>query len=292
MFNRNRPAPRQPASTWLDRVESELRARKLPRREVARLVTELTDHLSDLAESRLSESPGDPSLPPTARSLISPLSPSLKEDPMSMEANAVATLGSPVEIADTALREFRKRKNLLSRSRLAAFVTFVVLPLPMLVIAWVTCMLATECSLEFVLEGLEWSGVLPAAPADLIDVDPLDFLRDRLRDGAQLEFIAVHLFMIALLSVPAAGVAALYGRLARRTSRRWLWGLTACTLVGLGFGAAQYELRISDRPGKSQLLFGVGIGRPLRQCCYGLLPLAVGVLVLRRSSAVAIRETA
>ncbi|HEY2250785.1 MAG TPA: hypothetical protein VGH74_06975 [Planctomycetaceae bacterium] len=161
-----------------------------------------------------------------------------------------------------------------------------MLPLPLLVAAWLGCMLASEYSLEFLFEGLVWSGVLPAIPAAAIDADPLDYLGNRLRNGGQLEIIIVHLFLIALLSVPAAGVAALYGRLARRTARRWLWGITACALVGLGFGAAQYDLRIADRPGKSQLLFMIGIGRhPLQQCCYSLLPLAVGVLVLRRSGA-------
>jgi hypothetical protein len=36
------------------------------------------------------------------------------------------------EIADTAVREFHRRKNLLSRSWLAAFGTFALLPLPLL----------------------------------------------------------------------------------------------------------------------------------------------------------------
>jgi hypothetical protein len=60
-------------STWLECVEAELLGRKLPRQEVARLVAELADHLSD----------------------------SLKEEPMSTEAIAVNCLGSPGEIADT-----------------------------------------------------------------------------------------------------------------------------------------------------------------------------------------------
>ena len=91
-----------PAASWLERVESELRNRRLPRREVARLVAELTDHLSDLAEFQ-----GKSSLPPAARTRVFPHLPSLKEEPMSMEANAIECLGSPAAIADTAVREFR-----------------------------------------------------------------------------------------------------------------------------------------------------------------------------------------
>jgi hypothetical protein len=210
---------------WLERVEIELRGRKLPRQEVARLVAELADHLSDLADSQ-----GNLSLPPAARSLVTSPPPSLKEEPMSMEANAVECLGSPAEIADTAVREFRKRKNLLSRSPLAAFGTFVLLPLPLLVAAWLACMVVTEVSLETLHAGLEWSGAIPASPADTAEADPADYLALRLREGSQFEIIAVHLVLIALLSVPAMGVAVLYGRLARRTPRRWLWGLTACAI--------------------------------------------------------------
>jgi hypothetical protein len=272
--------------TWLECVEAELLGRKLPRQEVARLVAELTDHLSDLADFQ-----GDLDPQPTAGTPFSPLPPSLKEEPMSTEAIAVNCLGSPAEIADTAVREFRQRKNLLARSRLATFGIFVLLPLPLLVIAWLVSMFAVETSLELLLAGLERSGIVPEASAGAID--PVEFIRDRLRNGAQFDIMILHFLLIAILSIPAAGLAALFGRLARRTSRRWLWGLTACTLVSLGFGAAQYDLTISDRPGKSQLLFMVGIGRqPLQQCCYSLLPLGVGVLVLRRSGRVAERMPA
>ena len=201
---------------------------------------------------------------------------------MSTEAIAVNCLGSPVEIADTAVHEFRRRRNLLSRSWLAAFSTFVLLPIPLLVVAWLVSMLVVGGSLA----GLEWCGVLSAAPAGA--TDPADFLECWLLNGSQFEFMLVHLITIGVLLIPAAGLAALYGRLARRTSRRWLWGLTACTLVGLGFGTTWYDLTFSDRPGKSQMMLFIGIGRqPLKQCCYSLLPLAVGVLVLRRSDRVA-----
>jgi hypothetical protein len=257
--------------TWLECIEKELRSRKLPQQEVARLVAELADHLCDLAGSQ-----GEFSPQPTAGTHLAPLPTIFKDEPMSTEANAIECLGNPAEIADTAVREFRRRKNLFSRSRLAAFVTFVLLPLPLLAFAWLASMTAISASLECVYAALEWSGQIPRAPDDLLET--------WFDNATQFEVIAVHLFLIAVLTVPAVGVAALYGRLARRTTSRWLWGLTACTLVGLGFGAAQYDLKISDQPGKSQLLFMVGIGRqPLRQCCYSVLPMCIGVLVLRRS---------
>jgi hypothetical protein len=270
--------------TWLECVKTELLSRKLPRQEVARLVAELDDHLSDLADSLGNAS----SRPAAGTPFFYP--PSLKKVPMSTEAIAVDCLGSPAEIADTAVHEFRRRKNLLSRSRLAAFSTFVLLPLPLLVVAWLLSMTATGISLELAHSGLVWSGVIPASQAGTAESEgdyflEDQFLEDRLRNATTFEFTLMHLILTALLFIPAAGVAALYGRIARRTSRRWLWGLTACTLVGLGFGAAQYDLSISEYTGKSQLGFMLGIGRePLKQCCYSLLPLAVGVLALRRTA--------
>jgi len=274
------------STAWLECVATELKSRKLPRREITRLITELSDHLSDLAESL-----GTTFLPPAVRSNVPPLSslsPSLKDEAMSMEAIAANCLGSPAEIADTALGEFRKRKNLLSRSPLAAFATFVLLPLPLLVAAWLALMTISGLSLGALEAGLAWSGILPASSTGAADEEVGEALGGWLRDANQFELVVVHLLLIAEIAVPAAAVAVLLGWLARRTARRWLWGMTACALVGLGFGAAQYDLKISDLPGKSQLMFMLGLGHnPLRQCCYSLLPLGVGVLVLRRADAVA-----
>jgi hypothetical protein len=277
--------------TWLERVETELLRRKLPRHEVARLVTELADHVTDLADSRYAPF-GQPVAGSSASRgiLLSPLSPSLKDEPMSTDASVVECLGSPIEIADSAVREFRRRRNLLSRSWLAAFGTFALLPLPLLVVAWLVTMMTFGTSLEILQFGLEWSGAVPLGPAW---ADPADFLVDGLREGQWLDVLIVNCCGIAVLLIPAAGLSFLFGRLAGRTSRRWLWGLTASALVGLGFGASHFESTFSDLPGKSQMQFIVGFGRhPLRQCGYGLLPLAVGALVLLRSGTPAERTPA
>ena len=150
--------------TWLERVEAELLVRKLPRQEVARLVTELADHLVDLVDSRSARRTKGASRHSSVVFSTS-FSPTLKEDPMSMDASVVESLGSPADIADTAVREFRRRKNLLSRSSLAAFGTFALLPLPLLVAGWWITMLTAAASLEIFEFGLEWIGLIPLAPA-------------------------------------------------------------------------------------------------------------------------------
>mgnify|MGYP003347744567 CR=1 FL=1 len=53
-----------------------------------------------------------------------------------MEGTLVERLGDPVEIAASAAREYGRRRSLLARSPVAAFCTFVLLPLPLALLAW------------------------------------------------------------------------------------------------------------------------------------------------------------
>jgi hypothetical protein len=244
---------------WLENVERELSRGRLPRQEVARLVAELSDHLADVMESRSATGPG-----PVCQAASAVSSPDLTEENMSMEARVVESLGSPAAIAETAVREFRRRRNPLSRSRLAAFCTFVLLPLPALCLAWT----ATFAGLALVGEVLDRVGV----------TDP----------SANHEVTGLYLFLGTLLLncvvlAPAAGVAALFGRLARKTARRWRWGLAACLLVALGTALVTTDATFSELPGESTITFGLGIDT-LRFSALGqfLIPLAVGLLVLRR----------
>jgi len=194
---------------------------------------------------------------------------------MSRDANVVECLGSPEEIADIAVREFRRRQNLLSRSRLAAFLTFAVLPIPALCLAWIT-------AFAFLLGIGECLECLTA------DLEPRDL-------PANYEVLLVHGFALAIWLLPAVGLAALFVRLARRTGRLRRWGTTACLLVALGTGASHYQLTFSDIPEKSQLIFGFGwhfpasdhalsgFGWPAGQLSSFLLPLLVGLLVMYRT---------
>jgi len=124
---------------WLEAVERELISRRLPRQEVARLVAELSDHLADEMDSRSS---GGPSAVRDTASIDSPVD--LTEEQMSMQKSITVRLGSPADIAETAAQEFRRRRTLLSRSWLAAFCTFVLLPLPALLLGWLAAFQAAR----------------------------------------------------------------------------------------------------------------------------------------------------
>lgn len=238
------------ARLWLEDVERELKSSKLPRREIARLVAELSDHFADA---------------------MSPLV-HLEEENLRMEASVVETLGSPAEIAETAVREFRRRRNLLSRSRLAAFCAFVLLPLPALCLAWAT-------SIAVLMLGGEVLSWFDMADPPVGEVMPAE--------TTPTEVFAMYAVMIVLLVGPAAGVAAVFGRLARRTRHHWRWGLAACLLVALGTGSIFCSATFSDLPGKSTVGFGIGMNKALfRLSGLGqfLVPLATGLLVLRRTA--------
>ena len=248
------------APGWLNEVQRELTRRRLPRHEVARLVAELSDHFADVRESRTAAG----ACPP--RGAARPVSiTDLKEEELRMEASIAETLGSPAEIAETAVREFRRRKNLLSRSPLAAFCTFVLLPLPALCLAWGAAIAAM---------------LLVGNVFDCLDVpDP-----SASRDVTGTEVLGVFLVLHLLMLLPAAGAAATFARLSRRATLRWGWGLAACVVVGLGTGLARIEATFSDIPGKSTLTFGVGIEETfisLQALGQLVIPLAAGLLVLR-----------
>jgi len=188
---------------------------------------------------------------------------------MSMDASVIENLGSPEQIAEVAVREYRLRKNLLSRSPLAAFCTFVVMPLPALCLLWALVILA-------LVQFGEWVDVF----GEWVDVDPN--LGDyEITPGAVL---AAHAFSLFLLLVPQVCLAALYGRIARRTGRSWLWGMPACLLVAVGTGLVNYSLTFSEAPEKSMMMFGIGWRVTKLQIEQFLLPLSIGSLMLLRSA--------
>jgi hypothetical protein len=220
---------------WLERFRHELVRRKLPRQEVARLVEELSDHFIDLTE-----------------------------ETMSTDAQVLARMGDPIQIAEAAVGEFRRRQ--FGRSRWARFATFVLLPVPLLFVVWAGILTATV----LVFSGID---ALAGAPEEgPHEITPL------LVAGS-------HALILGFVVGPPTLVALFFARLARRTTRRWLWGLSACLLVALVTAAATSSQTFSEEPGKSTLTLGLGIGAfHLAQLGQFLVPFSAGVLSLRRSS--------
>lgn len=251
-----------PSQPWLEQFQNELVRRRLPKREVARLVTELSDHVTDVTES-LRSSGRKP-----IRGAASCLSPLFQENHMSMEASVAEYLGSPVEVADASEREFRQRKNLLSRSSLATFCTFVLLPLPAFILAMVASMALTflfgKAIGPFIPETWEHP-TLTATQASISQI------------------VAGTIYIV----LPAMCVVSLFVRIARWTPNHRRWAMTACLLVALGAMSGNVLLKFGDVPGKNQLLVGFGVGRSNidpSHIAQFLIPFVTGMIVLRRST--------
>lgn len=264
---------------WLEAVERELFQRKLPRQEVARLVAELSDHLADAMHT---QSTGGPSPVHNAASIDSPFD--LTEEHMSMQKSVAASLGSPTDIAETAVQEFRRRRTLLSRSWLAAFCTFVLLPLPALLLGWLAAFQAARL-IYYICESF-YTG------------------EGTVRGITPLRVFGVHVLLFIQVAAPATAFAALFGRLAKKTDHSWRWGLAACFLVAMATAVVTTTATFSETPGKDRIhfivpLYGSGnywksllwksLANPIR-IGQVLLPLGVGVLMLRRTAGEAIQS--
>ncbi len=199
------------ARLWLDEVERELSRRKLPRHEVARLLAELSDHFADVMESRSVAGPRLGRAAENGRSVIT-----LTEEQNRMEATIAESLGSPIEIADTAAREFRRRRNLLFRSRLAAFCTFVLLPLPVLGLTWIA--------------SRWWALVLPGMFLNCRCSNPVSSANPEATKKLAERFASLPL-RIGICIAASAGIAVVFFRLARKSPESWRWGLAACLLA-------------------------------------------------------------
>jgi len=113
------------ARHWLEQLRGELAQQKLPPFYVERLVVELTDHLQDFQEDRMSTD---------ARDLH----------------GMFHSLGSPGEIAAAARDEFRKQRFCLRHP----VVTFGVLPVFTLLLFWVGAIVAMVAGSEII----KWIG--------------------------------------------------------------------------------------------------------------------------------------
>jgi len=100
------------AQQWLNQLQAALARQKLPPFYVERLVAELSDHITDSLEDRMSTDAKD------LRHFTSPL-------------------GSPTAVAAAAIGEFRKRRF----STRHPILSFVVMPVLLLLVGWISVVL-------------------------------------------------------------------------------------------------------------------------------------------------------
>ena len=230
---------------WAERVEEALAGRGVPAWYRRRLLAELRDHADDLTEG--------------------------EGMTMATETLLESRLGEPGALANQAAEEFR-RGRWASRHPL---LTFGLLPLPALVLAFVATVLLTWLAAV----GLAW----------LLAGD-----MDELPRPAQVTFAYTTAWGVRF--VPFAVAAGLFTRLYLRSRvSRW-WFAAAALQVLLVAGTFHSALNISDEPGESVWMIGLawmpaprgeGWNWPLlnlggwTQAAQVVVPLAVGALLLR-----------
>lgn len=189
--------------------------------------------------------------------------------------DACNRLGEPDQLADAALHEFRQR-SVLNRRPVLAFCTFFLLPLPSLLVLWFLSLTV-------------W--FIAGESLDSLGLDTIAGIR---RDSATplqvgLLLTALHLICLFCILAPPAILVCFYARLARRTFHRTLWTVVPCLILALLTALATHSITHSDEPGKSTLMLGAAIGKfEIRQVLQFMIPLSVGLLMMRRREHAAI----
>jgi hypothetical protein len=163
-----------------------------------------------------------------------------------MVTSLVERLGEPEQVAATAQVEYR-RVGFFQRHRWLAAITFVLLPIPLLVLGWMVAIFVFGLGIEAVsaavwllVERLGGTVVLP-------------------QDLPWYWSLLCHLILSATVAVPAAVLVYLYGRLSRRARCR-RWATAAGVILVVVSTLITHDFRFSPVAGESSIMFGLGLG--------------------------------
>lgn len=219
-----------PGRRWLEEVRRESLRRGLPAAYVERLAEELSDHLFDLKEE-------------TMRT----------EGAVLEDEGIESRLGEPGRIAGAAVEA---RGGVLRRSRLAAFTVFALLPVPALVLLWIAAgvlwILGGQLFV-YVVEASGWAAALEVSGRAAA-------LEAWVREHEMGGVVLLRLIITASVAVPAAGLAAAYCRLSKRTGRSLLWATVGCLLIVAASGAVRHHATPADRSGHGTVMVGLETG--------------------------------
>jgi hypothetical protein len=221
---------------WLDALHGDLVRRGLPAPYAVRFVQELDDHWQDLFQEQ--------------------------EDGMTtgiMAEMIEKRLGSPEELADSAVAQFRAA----SFAGRHPVLTFVLAPIPAVTAGWALFFLTAY----FVSLGLD---ALLGYGARSIHTPESEL------PAALDQALRAVLLLGAFL--PPAVVAFLWYRLFRRSGRWWLWGLASCLLVAVAAGLYYSHLTFPTATERGSLTLGFSNVGSAQQFVQFSVPLGVAGL--------------
>ncbi|HEX6987191.1 MAG TPA: hypothetical protein VF170_17565 [Planctomycetaceae bacterium] len=209
-----------PDRRWLEQMREESLRRGLPPEYVERLAAELSDHLVDLREE------------------------AMQREAVCDDRTIEARLGEPGWVAGVAEAA---RGGLLRRSRLAAFAVFALLPVPALLLLWAAAGLLWYVAGALFVYCVEASGRSAAVET---------WISGQETGGVVL----LRLLIVSAIAVPAAGLAAAYCLLSKRTGRSLLWAAVGCLVVAAASGVVRHQVTPPDAAGHGTVMIGVGTG--------------------------------
>jgi len=227
--------------SWLEDVQRALRRQGLPAVRRQRFLEELRDHAADLLADG-----GD------------------RDSQASLSYQELnAALGTPVALAQAAGESYRAGCFAARHP----WLTFVVLPVPLTLLAWIVGavgMLAAFRGVDILL-GL----------SDAVHGRPLS-------EWPTIIPILALAVDLAVRVGPPMFAAGLFSRWAEQMGHSWAWRLAACGLIAVLAGLLFTRLALPVTPGKGQWTAGFGFPGGVEQGLQLLLPLLAVVLTLGR----------
>jgi hypothetical protein len=233
-------------------MRAELEQRGLPPAYIERLLGELDDHFTDLLEER-SSSMG------AARKL-------------EFEADDLQErLGEPTQLAIFAAEQYRAR-SFWGRHPV---VTFVLGPLPLLLISWIII----GCAVVWTAEGITYIGEHWFG----IEQDKIVYA-DHLWQQAGVMSFCIWI----IVALPPILVVAVMCRTARKNAVKWRWPIVACTLISFVVGFLAVSYRLALQPHEGSITLGVDLDSSIRWFLLTYLPkfaaaMFIGLLLVKRS---------
>jgi hypothetical protein len=237
-------------------LRRELRRQRLPAAYIARLLSELDDHYTDLLEER-SSSMG------SARKL------EFQSDDLEQR------LGYPTQLAVFAAERYHAR-SFWGRHPV---VTYVLGPLPLLIAMWVVYLASIQIPVYCVGTFGERMGWWTQAGSEVAAQNHL-----------LVQAILLTIFTWGVLVLPPLGAALALCRVYRRNRLDWRWPVLGCAVLALLVAAFQVSWRLDTGPSVAERgLFLAGIIPPISARAVLLFSakfaaaMAIGLLLVKRA---------
>lgn len=259
-------------------VRKELTHRGLPQAYIERLLSELDDHYIDLLTERNSPMGAARKLQFEESNAISKPSPSGRgqgEGDLAASSSAVSSaqqrLGEPTHLALFAAEQYHAR-SFWGRHPV---VTFVLAPLPLLVLCWIATGLGVTGAGKTIAYICEhWFGLS----------DSNTYPGDHLIAQAGMMVAVSWLFTV----VPSLVVAWLLCRVAARNALNWRWPIASCSLLAFVAGCFAVSYQLEVQPHEGRLMIGLSFAQSAEWILTSFLPkfaiaLVIGLLLVKRA---------